>query len=267
MSTGESSSPDDHGPLIASWRAEETGPSTGWDFSHLEGRMVQSAEPWDLDALYRHHLTRATSVLDMGTGGGEHLIRFAQALPRDTVATEGWAPNVGVAAANLRPYGVQVVQFGQPDDQVEPEPMPFADDRFGLILNRHEAYHADEVARVLTPGGYFLTQQVGGEEFTVVREALGHRPRAPQVRYDVHREHLADAGLEVVDGAESAGWYEFGDVAALVAYLQLVPWDAPEDFSVDAYTDQLLALHAAGPARGEPVRASRIRFWLLARKA
>ena len=34
-----------------------------------------------------------------------------------------------------------------------------------------------------------------------------------------------------------ASAYRFGDVAALVAYLRLVPWDAPDDFTVDRYGD------------------------------
>lgn len=209
---------------------------------------------------------RRSGLLDMGTGGGEVLLVLADVLPADTVATEGWAPNVPVATAALAAHRIPVVEFGQPDDAAEPEPMPFPDGRFDLILNRHESYHPQEVARVLAPGGTFVTQQVGGDELGELRELLDYPAPAPQVRFDLHRAALSGAGLSVKDGAEFVGAYKFHDVATLVAYLQLVPWDASQDFSVDRYAGQLLALHESGPAHGRSVRLSLKRFWLRCRR-
>ncbi|MGI8947649.1 MAG: class I SAM-dependent methyltransferase [Ornithinimicrobium sp.] len=249
--------------LLAAWRAEQTGQPEGWNFSSLTGRMDQDSPPWDFEQVCREAAGQASHVLDMGTGDGEALLRLADVLPHDTVATEGWAPNVPVATAALAAHGIAVVEFGQPDDLDELEPMPFPTGRFDLILNRHESYHPGEIARVLAPGGTFLTQQVGGDE---LGELLGHPAPAPQVRFDLHRAALSAAGLSVVDGAQFVGSYRFDDVAALVAYLQLVPWEAPEDFTVDAYAEQLLALHESGPASGPPVRLSLKRFWLRCRR-
>jgi len=50
-------------------------------------------------------------VLDIGTGGGEALLTFADILPGDTVATEGWAPTVPVARAALESRGIPVVSY------------------------------------------------------------------------------------------------------------------------------------------------------------
>lgn len=202
----------------------------------------------------------------MGTGGGEHLLQLRGLLPADTTATEGWEPNIPVARAALEPHGVTVVAFAQPDDLSTAAPMPFPDSRFDLILNRHESYHPAEVARVLAAGGDFLTQQVGGDEFGEVREVMGHPAGAPQVRYDLFREALVGAGLQVTHGQKHLDHYLFADVAALVAYLQVVPWDVPQDFTVDRYAEALLSLHESGPARGEPLRVTRKRFWLQAHK-
>lgn len=228
--------------------------------------MHEPDPPWNLDQLYRDHLAPATAVLDMGTGGGEHLLTFADLLPADTVATEGWEPNLPIARAALAPYGIEVVPFGQPDDDPAPTPMPFPDGRFDLVLNRHESYHPAEIARVLRSGGRFLTQQVGADDLTEVRQALAHPPTLQHVRYDVFRRGLLDAGLQVLDGGESIDHYAFVDIAALVAYLQLVPWETPADFTVDRYADALLGLHDQGPAAGEPLLVTRSRFWLLAER-
>lgn len=252
----------EEGALLARWRAEEGGQPPGWDFSALHGRMVETPLPWSPDKIWRDVLRLSRHVLDMGTGGGELLSGFASLLPTDTVATEGWPPNLPVARAALEPYGITVVGYDPDQDEV----MPFPDQRFDLVLNRHESFDAAEVARVLVPGGVFVTQQVGGLELGELHELTGKVPDNPEVTLREFTHRLTEAGLEVVDDGEDRGWYEFVDVAALVAYLRLVPWDVPPDFSVDRYRDALWELHQRGPARGEPVRLTKIRFWLRARK-
>lgn len=259
---GPGDAPTDDDALVASWRAEEVGQPPGWDFTALSERMSETPEPWNLDKIWRDQLKLSRHVLDMGTGGGEFLSSFASALPSDTVATEGWPPNLPVARERLTPHGITVVQHDSDHDMA----MPFPDRRFDLVLNRHEGFDAAEVERVLVQGGVFVTQQVGGLEMGELHELTGKEPDNPDVTLRELTRQLTAAGLEVVDDGEDRGWYEFVDVAALVAYLQLVPWDVPDDFSVDRYLDALWELHRRGPARGEPVQLTRIRFWLRARK-
>ncbi|MFC7406760.1 dephospho-CoA kinase [Georgenia alba] len=257
---------DDLYDLLGAWRAEEVDQPVGWDLSRVASRMHEPGEPWDLEAVYREVLDGARSVLDMGTGGGEFLLRFRDHLPADTVATEGWEPNVEVARAALGRHGIDVVPFGQPEDLADRAEMPFPDDRFDVVLNRHETYHPAEVARVLRPGGTFVTQQVGGGEFAELRALTGTPASVPQIEYADFRAALDGAGLEVLDGADAVGSYEFPTVADLVAYASAVPWQAPADFTVATYLRTLVRLHRDGPALGHPVRMTRRRFWLRARK-
>lgn len=257
--------------LIKRWQTEEQPQPSGWSFADLEGRMSSDTLPWDFAEICAQALARAGSALDMGTGGGETLLELRAAVvasgrswPAQMTATEGWAPNVPVAREALAPFGIEVVEFGQPDDDPAPAPMPFPDGAFDLVLNRHESYHPAEMARVLAPGGTFLTQQVGGDELGELRELLGHEPTAPHVTYELFRHGLLGAGLTVTDGAEFVGRYVFADVAAVVAYLQRVPWDAPADFTVERYAEQLLALHRR--TGGDEVSLAMKRFWLRAER-
>lgn len=253
--------------LLATWRAEETGQPEGWDFSDLDARIQVEDVPWNFDRLTRDALSTAGSALDLGTGGGERLLEFLDDLPEDVVATEGWAPNVPVARAALEPHGIEVVAWPAPGSaEVDRARLPFPDRRFDLVLVRHEAYDPVEIERVLRRGGLLLTQQVDGTEFHEVRDLLGHPPPHPGVTYRAFRDEANAAGLEVVDGAEHHGFYGFCDVAALVAYLQRVPWEVPADFSVDRYAEELLSLHEGGPGQGMAVLVSRKRFWLAARR-
>jgi Methyltransferase domain len=97
-------------------------------------------------------MTSASSVLDMGTGGGERFGELLTGFGGRAVATEEWHVNAPIAAAYLRPLGCHLVR-GQS------VVLPFRDGSFDLVLNRHEDLDPDQVARVLKRGGIVLTQQ------------------------------------------------------------------------------------------------------------
>lgn len=67
----------------------------GWDWSVFAGHLASGRPSWDFAAQLRSR--SGPSLLDLGTGGGEFLRSLAPLPP--TVATEGWAPNMPVAAA------------------------------------------------------------------------------------------------------------------------------------------------------------------------
>ncbi len=212
----------DDASLIARWKQEEAQPFQGWDFSYLAGRRSEEQPPWSYEHMVSDLLAGADAVLDMGTGGGEKLLEFRDVLPANTVATEGYPPNVPVARANLEPHGIRVVDYNL---EVTPR-MPFEDNNFALIINRHEAFDAQEVARILRPGGIFLTQQVDGRELGDFLTHFGQQSAFLHVNVRNCQQGLADAGLEIVHSEEWAGKSTFQDVGALVYFLHAAPWSA-----------------------------------------
>lgn len=211
--------------------------------------MHDSPTPWDYPALCRTEIGAARRVLDLGTGGGEFLLGFLDVLPPDTTATEGWTPNIEVAASAVEPHGIQLVVFDAEHD----DEMPFEDDRFDLVINRHGAYLAWEVARVLAPGGIYLTKQVGGDDFAEAHHIFGAPVLYPDHLLAHGVSELESVGLVLDLAQEWRGPTTFDDVGALVQYFRLVPWDVPDDFTVDAYAEVLFELHERGPARGLPI--------------
>jgi SAM-dependent methyltransferase len=244
--------------LLDTWRAAFETPVAGWDFSELGDLYVDEQPPWSYHALAREVLDGATSALDMGTGGGEVLRELADALPWDTLATEGWGPNIPVAADNLAGRGIRVVAYDAESDPA----MPFPDRRFDVVLNRHEAYVASEVLRVLRPGGLFLTQQVDGRDFEETQAIFGGSSGYGHITLANLREEAVAAGFVVTSAEEWTGHTRFADVATLVRYFAYVPWEVPTDFSVDRYANQLLELHHSG----RELVFTRRRFHLLARR-
>ena len=236
------------------WRASWSEPTEGWD---VDGDGVQESEPpWSYIDLVRHEFSQAGSALDVGTGGGEFLLSVRDALPVEMHATEGWPPNLPVARKALEPLGVEVRQY----DSEQDERMPYSDGSVDLIINRHESYVAAEIARVLRPGGWFLTQQVDGHNLDDLGAVFGADPPYPEVTLQVMRAEAEEAGFVIERAEEWSGPITFEGVEALVRYLRWMPWQLPADFTIDAYADELLALDD----RGGPLEFTERRFVLLA---
>ncbi len=216
-------------------------PLDGWDFSWFDGRATEERPPWGYAQMVAERLRLASAALDVQTGGGEV---FAWALehnwarPLLLAATESWPPNVVLARRRLEPLGVQVAHV---DDC---EPFPFDDGAVDLIVSRHPV-RTDwrEVARVLRPGGTYLSQQIGAgsnkelSDFLMVSQPVG----VPRKVATVTKE-AEGAGLEIRDLREATLRVEFFDIGAVVHFLRKVLWTVP-DFSVERYRDRLLALH------------------------
>ncbi|MEV4516479.1 methyltransferase [Dactylosporangium sp. NPDC049525] len=233
--------------------AEATAaPVEGWDFGWLRGRTHGGELSWSYPELARDLVGHASSLLDVDTGGGELLASLAP-LPPHAVASEAWPPNVRIATDRLTPLGVTVRQ--------STTALPAAG--FDLVLNRHGACDAGELARLLRPGGLLLTQQVGSDDCTSLNTALGAPPAYPPGSWDAASAGaaLTAAGFTLLDVREEHPAVTFADVGALVFQLRMVTWQVP-DFTVERYDDALRRLHAAG----RPIGTHAHRFLIHARR-
>ncbi|HVT41691.1 MAG TPA: methyltransferase domain-containing protein [Acidimicrobiales bacterium] len=217
-------------------------PLEGWDFSWFDGRATEERPPWGYARLIGARLAGVRSALDIETGGGEVLATAAANANANAtatiVATESWPPNVAAARARLGPLGIAVVAVA--DAPV----LPFAAASFDLVMSRHPVVVLwDEVARVLRPGGMYLSQQIGpGSNRELTDFMMGPQP-VNESRGAVQARIAAEAaGLEVVTLEACALRVEFFDVGAVVHFLRKVHWTVP-GFSVEAYADPLRRMH------------------------
>ena len=248
----------EHDLLESLRRAHAEARMTGWDFSALEGRLIADDPWWDFEADCLDAMRYARAVADLGTGGGERLIRIVDALPDDRegprtiVATEGWEPNLAVARRNLGTRGIEVLPYDAETGQA----MPFRDGELDLVMSRHEGIDAGEVARVLASGGRLLTQQVDGRDAEEIHEWFEAGFAYPEVTAERFVADLEAAGMRIDQVDEWSGQMRFTDVEALVIYLGYVPWDVP-GFSVDEHLERLSEL-AASPGIAVTQRRFRI---------
>ncbi|GIJ24939.1 methyltransferase type 11 [Micromonospora qiuiae] len=221
-----------------------TAPVEGWAFDWLAGRATEERPPWGYARLMAARMASADAALDIDTGGGEVLAEVPHP-PRLLAATEAWPPNVPVARVNLAPIRARVVAVSAD------APLPFRDAAFDLVVSRHPV-RTDwpEVARVLRPGGTFLSQQIGPGSVRELSEAiLGPLP-PPAHRHPERAVAAARAaGLAVVDLREATLRTVFHDIGAVVWFLRKVIWTVPS-FTVAAHRPALLRLHERIRAEG-----------------
>ncbi|MBN6886523.1 methyltransferase family protein [Cytobacillus horneckiae] len=208
---------------------------SGWDFSYITetGRMASGLLSWSYGSRARILMNEASSMLDMGTGGGEFL-SYLRPFPPSICATEGYQPNVKIAKERLEPLGVKVKSFA------EDTKMPFADQQFDLILNKHESYSAKEVRRMLMNGGDFLTQQAGGTDCVEINQMLGVPLNADFADWDLNSAvaEIKENHFDILFQQEEKSPQRFYDIGALIYYLKAIPWQIP-DFTIDKYQTSL----------------------------
>ena len=223
--------------LRKSWKKEEQcAQITGWDFSHIEGRYEEDFLPWDYAEIIRFYLRDWMKLLDYDTGGGEFLLSLHHPF-HNTSATEGYPPNVQLCKDRLLPLGIDLRECSNASK------IPFPDESFDMVINRHGDFAPREIKRLLKPGGLFITQQVGDDNDRELVEAVlpdAERP-FPHANLAEQKKAFEDEGFEILKAEEAFCPICFYDVGALVWFAHIIEWEFP-GFSVDRCFDRLLRL-------------------------
>jgi SAM-dependent methyltransferase len=214
-------------------------PLDGWDFSWFDGRATEQRPSWGYASLVAERLGHADLALDVQTGGGEVYAwsaAHAARRPRLLVAVEQWQP--AVAAQRI-------------GHVVEAAGLPFRDEALDLVVSRHPVgTDWAGTARILRPGGTFLSQQIGTGTNRELSEAmLGPLPPADGQRPEQLAAAARAAGFEVLQVRAERLRAEYYDIAAVAHFLRKVVWTVP-GFTIDKYRPQLRAVHDEITATG-----------------
>lgn len=231
----------------------------GWDFSHIDGRCIEEEDlPWNYRETIDAYRRMEHRMLDIDTGGGEFLLSLGHPC-KNTAATEGYAPNVELCREKLIPLGIDF-RAGHGDK------LPFGDECFDLVINRHGDFDAGEIHRVLKPGGLFITQQVGAENDRELVELLmpGTPMPFPEQHLSIAQQKFAQAGFDILDAQEAFRPIRFLDVDALVWFARIIEWEFP-GFEVEKCLGRLHAAQKLLEKQGF-IEGRMHRFLLVAKK-
>ena len=205
---------------------------SGW-LPRVQSRQLDAPPPWDYETRARELTVGASSVVDLGTGGGERYAVICNGFAGRAVATEEWSVNAVVAKDKLQPLGIGVVRCNSLR-------LPFDDECFDLVLDRHEELSPAEVSRVLIPDGTVLTQQVVPDDW----KALGrYFPRRTDFgdHFNLYQKGFRDAGLQIIDTRLYEYRTAYTTLGDFVYLLCIAPWTIPEFDPLGVDLDALLA--------------------------
>lgn len=241
------------------WKKEEKKTFEGWDFSYLKNRWDNEELPWDYKEILEKYIDSNYKLLDMGTGGGEFLLSLNHPC-HNTSVTEMWEPNVKLCKKTLEPLGIEVKQVFNDSE------LPFENDTFDMIINRHASFNIGEVQRILKPNGIFITQQVGGKNNEILSKALikDFKPLFSENTLDNKLKELEENYFKVLDAEESFPHLRFKDIGAIIYFSKIIEWEFP-NFSVDNCFEELCKLNKEIKVKGY-IESTEHRFIIVCRK-
>ncbi|MCM1136703.1 MAG: class I SAM-dependent methyltransferase [Clostridium sp.] len=218
------------------WKQEEAQAHIqGWDFSHIEKRYDEENDlPWDYKAVVQAYLKPELNLLDIDTGGGEFLLSLRHPC-HCTAATEGYPPNVELCRKTLLPLGINFREM------TDASRMPFEDNQFDVVINRHGSCCISELQRILKKGGLYITEQVGEDnDRELIELLLPGTPKAfPGLNLKKQKALFAEAGFKILKAEECFRPIKFYDVGALVWFARVIEWEFP-NFTVENCFERLL---------------------------
>ena len=248
--------------LLNIWlHEEEIAHIHGWDFSHIRGKYAEEHDlPWDYREIVKHYLQPEMKLLDMDTGGGEFLLSLNHPY-NNLAATENYPPNVELCKRKLLPLGIN---FQKADGN---SMLPFDEQSFDIVINRHGNFNPREIGRVLKNGGIFITQQVGAEnDRELVKLLLNEMPEMPFPNQYLRIAQTAfeDAGFSIIKAEEAFRPIKFWDVGALVWFAHIIEWEFP-NFCVRDCLENLYHAQEILEQKGV-IEGTTHRFLLVAKK-
>ena len=199
------------------------GSTIGWDFDKISKRTKVIGKKWDYIEIVKNYINRETVLLDIGTGGGEVLLKIAPFVRR-AYGIDCSRNMIITAKKNLAKSKVSNVEF----KSANARKLPFRKEYFDVVICRHSEFYPKEVFRVLKPNGVFITQQVGERDKENIKrvfgkgQAFGERAGTLMKKY---LRELRKVGFKIIkkDTYNAIEYYSIEDLKFLLRNTPIIP--------------------------------------------
>lgn len=206
-----------------------------WSFDEYECH-TECLTDWDLYEILKSVATPDSRVLDLGTGGGEKLLKnFPDCA--EIIGTD-YSPNmIESARANLAASGRKNITFKVMDNLN----MDVPSDYFDIVVARHTCIDASQILRCLKPGGLLLLRGVDKYDCWSLKTLLGYGQgfddRVPVSIVDY--ENILQAGFRDVELVPIHEREYYKDATTFKSFLEVVPIldHMPDDALLDEYIE------------------------------
>lgn len=239
---------------------ERVGSINGWNFSNV--KCTSEGVEWDFFREVAKRCKPSDLLLDIGTGGAEALISIADAALL-LVGIDASTGMIDTAINNIQASKKPNVRALR----MNAERIAFPAQFFHVACARHAPFNAAEVARILVPGGVFLTQQVSeGDKLNVIQafgrgQTLGVPDGALMERYKIE---LRQAGFTHIIAAEydATDYFETPeDLLFILKHTPIIP-----EFGMHGQDGETFDAFVNAHRTDKGIRTNSKRFMITARK-
>ncbi len=166
-----------------------------WDFSKFEIE-TESLTKWDLYELLNKLANKESKILDLGTGGGEKLLKsFPEA--KEILGTDFSEEMIKTANNNLKLSGRKDVTFRMMDNLN----MNVPDNYFDIVVARNTVTNPKQIYKCLKKGGYLLIRGVDRDDCWSLKllfgRGQGYNDKKPISLIDY--ENVINAGFKDIE--------------------------------------------------------------------
>lgn len=239
---------------------DKVGKCIGWDFSKV--KCTSEGLPRDFYNEVTKVCKKSDLLLDIGTGGGEAVLSIADCALL-LVGIDHSSGMMETAAKNAANSGIPNVRFLQMDA----EHLDFPEYFFGVVSSRHSSFYANEIAKVLAPGGIFLTQQVSENDKINIKEAFGRgqafgkKSGTLKNQYIMELEEAGFTDIQAYEGNVTEYYETPEDLLFLLKHTPIIP-----NFGHTESDLQVLQQFIKDNQTDKGIKTNSARFMIIARK-
>jgi ubiquinone/menaquinone biosynthesis C-methylase UbiE len=124
---------------------------------------------WDMYEILKSVISEDSRILDLGTGGGEKVLKFFPEYAKEIVATDFSEAMVRTANENLKKSGRKNITFKLMDNLN----MDVPDNYFDIVVARNTPSDPKQIYKCLKKGGYLLVHGVDKYDCLSLKLAFG----------------------------------------------------------------------------------------------
>ena len=164
-----------------------------WDFSRFKIKTDKLTN-WYLYKKLKKIATKDSRILDLGTGGGEKVIKY---FPKcaEILGTDYSEGMIETANKNLKKSGRKNITFRVMDNLK----MDVPDNYFDIVVARNTPSDPDQIYKCLKDGGYLLIHGVDKYDCLDFKLAFGKEPEENEAISVIDFKNVINAGFKDVE--------------------------------------------------------------------
>ena len=241
-----------------------------WDFSMFEIE-TEKLTKWDLYEILRKLSNKQSKILDLGTGGGEKVIKYFPDCA-EILGTDIASSMIETANNNLIKSGRKNITFRLMDNLN----MDVLDDYFDIVVARNTVTDPKQIYKCLKKGGHLLIHGVDMYDCYSLKLLFGRGQAYNDVKpiSIVDYENVLNAGFDDVELVPLHVREYFKSKELFMAFLKKVPiiddfseelGDNKQYFS-DSLDEKLIDKYVEGNTYNGKIRLLRRYYGIIARK-